>query len=100
MAKKSSAGSFLGPKAAGPYLEALYENGLFLVTGKGAIKLDPCVEALVKGIHSALAGGEVDVKVRKKGNAATIRDLNAKLAKALKSTNLLKADMGPGTYVP
>jgi hypothetical protein len=103
MAKKAAKGGaagFRGPKDAVPYLEALYGAGLIQVTTRGTVSLDPDVADLVKAIHVVLAGGKVSVKARGKGNAAIARDLDRKLARAVKSASLLKGDLGPGTYAP
>jgi hypothetical protein len=79
------------------WLQALAENGL-LVTIRGKPAAHPQVAKLVEALHAVLAGGEVAVKVTRRGDPKLKKALDAKLKKAMSASARLAGD--PKVLVP
>ena len=82
------------------WVEALAENGLFVVGPDGAGDFTPEARKMVEALHELLAGGDVEVSVKTPGKASTRDELNAKLEEAMKAANVSAAGGGPIVFSP
>jgi hypothetical protein len=82
------------------WVEALADNGMFLVGADGKGDITPDAKKILEALHEQLAGGDVEVTVKSAGTAATRDDLNAKLEDAMKAANVSAGAAGPFVFSP
>lgn len=73
------------------WLSAMTDQGAIIIGAKGRLSLEPRVRTLLEGLHVVLSGGEVEVKMVRRGRAALKKRLDAKLANALRASGRLTA---------
>jgi hypothetical protein len=80
--------------ALGEYLERVRDLGA--VEGRhGSVELNPTLRPVVDALHHVLAGGEVEVRVLREGQADIVRDLQQRVALATSETNALNQQSEP-----
>lgn len=60
----------------------------------GEMKVSPEIDKLFQAIHEVLAGGEVEVKVVRRGSPDIVRDLNQRLAAGAREANEINKQAG------
>lgn len=91
----------LGPRLVGynlasqayDYLMRIINLGL--ISGPiGEMELNPYVKPVIEALHTVLAGGEVELVVKNRGNPDIIRELNRRLEEAGKEANEINKKAG------
>lgn len=90
--------TMLMTKAGIEWVEALADKGLFVVGADGRGDLTPAGKKILGALHEVLAGGDVDVVVKRAGTQADRDALDAKLDAAIQAANL--AASGPVVFGP
>jgi len=79
--------------ALGEYLERVRDLGA--VEGQnGFVEINPTLQPVVEAMHHVLAGGEVEVRVVRDGQADIVRELQHLAALATSETNALNQSSG------
>ncbi|MCU0694599.1 MAG: hypothetical protein MUF54_24735 [Polyangiaceae bacterium] len=67
------------------WIETLAQRGAFVAAPDGSGSLEPKVDELLRAVHVALAGGDVQVTIKFPGERALSQDLDRKLDAVLKA---------------
>ncbi len=92
--------SFNGPKIVGHMLASqthefvLRLEQLGFTFGQDGAVLNPELQPIVDGLYHALAGGEVEIKVKHRGNPDIVTELQTRQASATAESNQLNQDVG------
>jgi hypothetical protein len=85
--------SYMLPLATLEYMLRLNELGL--IEGPlGDQRLSPDVEKIMWALHNLLAGGEVSVEIKRRGNPDIVRNLEARMAQGTKDANEINKKAG------
>ncbi|MCE9668610.1 hypothetical protein LY474_12375 [Myxococcus stipitatus] len=77
-------------RAVEGYLRRLQELGAVEGPG-GAVGLNPALAPVLEALHHLLAGGEVEVRVTRRGLPAVVQELGARVEEATREVNQLQA---------
>jgi hypothetical protein len=78
------------------YLRRVEELGV-VEGADGALALNPTLAPVLAALHHVLAGGEVEVRITRTGQATLVKELQERAARSFEETNALNQQ--PGTEV-
>jgi hypothetical protein len=79
--------------ALGEYLERVRELGA-MEGHNGSVELNPTLQPVLDALHHVLAGGEVEVRFVRNGQADIFKELQQRAARAIVETNALNQASG------
>ncbi|MCK8499976.1 hypothetical protein VZQ01_18815 [Myxococcus faecalis] len=79
--------------AVNDYLLRIQQLGAVEGPG-GAVGLNPALEPVLEALHHLLAGGEVEVRVTRRGHASLVHELRQRVEDATREVNLLQQVAG------
>lgn len=80
--------------ALAEYLHRLQMLGAVQGT-RGGLELNPTLVPVLTALHHVLAGGEVEVRITRAGQAALVKDLQQRAARTIEETSVLNDEGGP-----
>lgn len=75
------------------YLRRVQTLGAVEGTG-GALELNPTLVPVLKALHHVLAGGEVEVRITRDGQATLVQELQERATQSFEETNALNQQPG------